>query len=63
MQFRSQQFAKFAKQYDFTHTTSSPHFHTSNGQEGRTVQTVKHLLKYVNDPPLAFLFYRVTPFQ
>ena len=30
-QFSSQQFAEFAKQYDFTHTSSSPHFPASNG--------------------------------
>ena len=56
------QFAKFAKQYDFTHTTSSPHFSASNGQAERTVQTVKHLLKDADDPPLALLSYRATPF-
>ena len=62
-QFSSQQFAEFAKQYDFTHTTSSPHFPASNGQAERTVQTVKHLLKDADDPPLALLSYRATPFQ
>ena len=61
-QFSSQQFAEFAKQYDFTHTSSSPHFPASNGQAERTVQTVKHLLKDTDDPPLTLLSYRATPF-
>ena len=61
-QFSSHEFAEFAKQYDFTHTTSSPHFPASSGQAERTVQTVKYLLKAANDPPLAVLSYIVTPF-
>ena len=61
-QFSSQQFAEFAKQYDFTYTSSSPHFSASNGQAERTVQTIKHLLKDADDPPLALLSYRATPF-
>ena len=61
-QFSSQQFVEFAKQYDCTHTSSSPHFPASNGQAERTVQTVKHLLKDADDPPLVLLSYRATPF-
>ena len=61
-QFNSQQSAKFAKQYDFTHTTSSPHFPANNGQAEKTVQTVKCLLKDADDPPLALLSYRATCF-
>ena len=43
--FSSQEFAELAKKYQFTHSTSSPHFPASNGQAERAVQTVKNLLK------------------
>ena len=61
-QFSSQEFVEFAKQYDFTHTTSSPHFPASNGQAERAVQIVKHLLKNADDPSLALLSHRATLF-
>ena len=38
------------------------HFPASNGQAERTVQTVKDLLKDADNPPLALLSYRATPF-
>ena len=59
-QFNSQQFAEFAKGYNFIHTTSSLHFPASNGQADRTVLVVKHLLK--DNPPLVLLSYRAIPF-
>ena len=62
-QYSSQEFAAFARQYDFTHITSSPHFPQSNGQAERTVKTVKQLLKESEDPHIALLTYRSTPFH
>ena len=59
-QFSSHEFAEFANRYQFTHTTSSPHFPASNGQAERTVKTVKNLLKNADDPFLALLSYRAT---
>ena len=60
-QFRSKEFAEFANRYQFSHTTSSPLFPSSNGQAERAVKTVKRLLKKADDPFLALLSYRATP--
>ena len=60
-QFASAEFKKFAKDYHFTHTTSSPHYSQSMGQTERYVQTVKNLIKKSSDPSKALLDYRNTP--
>ena len=61
-QFASELFANFTRDYGFTHVTSSPRYPQSNGQVERTVQTVKRLLKDSEDPYMAVLTYRTTPF-
>ena len=61
-QFASQSFKDFADTYSFQHVTSSPLFAQSNGQAERTVQTVKKMLRDSNDPYMAILTYRSTPF-
>ena len=62
-QYTSEAYAKFAKDYQFHHITSSPYFAQSNGEAERAVGTVKNLLKKSDDPYLALLAYRVTPLQ
>ena len=55
--------ADFAKQYDFTHITSSPKFPQANGAAERAVHTVKTLLTKSDDPHMAMLAYRSTPLE
>ena len=63
--FTSFEFDHFKKQWDFQHTTSSPHYPQSNGFIERTVQTVKNCLKKAKaqkqNPQLALLSLRTTP--
>ena len=63
--YSSHEFATFAKEWDFKHTTSSPHYPKSNGLSEKFVQTVKRILtksKETNsDPYLGFLELRCSP--
>ena len=58
-------YAAFAKKWNFSHVTSSPHYPQSNGLVERFIQTVKHSLGKAktsgNDPNMAFLCMRTTP--
>ena len=60
-QYASQEFPDFAKQYNFQHTTSSPHFPQSNEPAERAIETVKKLLSGSTDPHMALLSYHSTP--
>lgn len=44
-QYTSQQFQEFARQWDFTHVTSSPEFPQSNGLAERAVRSAKQLME------------------
>ena len=65
MPFNSKIFKQFASQWNFTLTTSSPHFPQSNGFAEHNVQTIKSLFKKANeassDEYLALLEFRNTP--
>jgi len=64
-QYDSQDFKDFAKQYNFQHITSSPHYPQSNGFIESQVKTVKKTLIKAQatqtDPHMALLCLRATP--
>ncbi len=60
-QFSSHEFAQFAKDFDFTHVTSSPRYTHNNGEVETAVKTVKSLLAKEGDFHKALMVYRATP--
>ncbi|KAK3875930.1 hypothetical protein Pcinc_019228 [Petrolisthes cinctipes] len=64
-QFRSAEFTRFAREWNFEVVVSSPHYHQSNGKAENGVKTVKRMLQkcYLDtkDPMLAILEWRNTP--
>ncbi|XP_047998796.1 uncharacterized protein K02A2.6-like [Leguminivora glycinivorella] len=61
-QFASKQFKQFARDWEFTHTTSSPHFPQSNGAAEIGIKIFKTIFdKNPEDPLLGLLHYRTTP--
>ena len=60
-QYASSEFKDFAREWGFTHQTSSPHFPQSNGLAESSVKTVKGLLKKSDDFYKGLLAYRATP--
>ncbi|KAL0149497.1 hypothetical protein M9458_055285 [Cirrhinus mrigala] len=60
-QFSAEYFQKFAKEWGFSHTTSSPRYPQANGEAERAVRTVKDFISKAADPHLALMEYRATP--
>ena len=64
-EYTAQSFKCFAKEWEFKHVTSSPHFTQSNGLVERAIQTVKKSLKKAHDgnedPYLTLLILNTTP--
>jgi hypothetical protein len=52
---------QFAQSYGFQHIVSSPRYAQSNGLAVRGVQTIKMMLKKLDEPYIALLRYRATP--
>ncbi|GFO19567.1 retrovirus-related pol polyprotein from transposon 17.6 [Plakobranchus ocellatus] len=61
MPFNSQEFLKFAKEWDFHVTTTSPLCPQAKGQVERVVGIIKTAMKKFQDPNIAILQYRNTP--
>ncbi|UYV72254.1 hypothetical protein LAZ67_9002361, partial [Cordylochernes scorpioides] len=59
----AREFENFARQYGFTHVTSSPRFPQSNGMAEAGVKIAKMILKKNLDPSLGLLEYRSTPLE
>ena len=51
--FNGDEFKRFAQEFDFMHTTSSPHFHQSNGFIKAMVKKVKNAYKKTDGSPNA----------
>ena len=62
-QYDSAEFANFAKDYGFTHVTSSPGFPRANGAAERSVQTLKAMIRKAEEPYKALMAYRSTPLE
>ena len=62
--FKSENFNNFCKEHEVHHSTSSPHYHQSNGRAERAIQTIRNILdKASNDNEItkALLAYHDTP--
>ena len=62
-QYSSHEFQEFAKDWGFSHVTSSPLHPQANGEAERAVQTAKNILKKNSNPYLGLLAYRSAPLR
>ncbi len=62
--FKSHKFATFCNKFNIQHSTSSPHYHESNGRVERAIQTIKQIMKKCKDETevtMALIAYHDTP--
>lgn len=57
------EFSRFAREYNFRHVTSSPHYHQSNGMAESAVKIIKGSLKKTGDAYKTLLSYRTSPLK
>ena len=62
-QFISKEYDRFAEEYGFRHTTSSPYHPKGNGRAETAVKVAKSMLKKAHDLHNSMLMYRNTPPQ
>ena len=62
-QYAANQFKSLAKEYGFTHLTSSPQYPQGNGFAERAVRTVKNLSEKGDDPYIALMACHSTPLE
>ena len=62
-QFISKEYDRFAEEYGFQHTTSSPYHPKGNGRAEAAVKVAKSMLEKAHDLHNAMLMYRNTPPQ
>ncbi|KAI4880976.1 hypothetical protein NFI96_001098 [Prochilodus magdalenae] len=62
-QYSCELFRDFAKEYGFTHCTSSPRYAQANGEAERAVATIKGLWKGGEEKLKALMTYRATPLE
>ena len=62
-QYSAKEFEDFAKDWDFKHITSSPHYPQSNGMAESAVKSMKSIVKKSKDIYKALLSDRTTPLQ
>ena len=53
--FNGEEFRQFSRDFDFVHTTSSPHFHQLNGFIEAMVKKVKNAYKKMDGSPMLWL--------
>nr|XP_014350933.1 PREDICTED: uncharacterized protein K02A2.6-like [Latimeria chalumnae] len=62
-QFAAASFKEFAKDFGFTHNSSSPRYPQAKGEAEHAIATLKRLWKKASDKSKALIAYRATPLE